>query len=69
MTPDNIIAGFEKCGLLPLNSQRPDYSKLESAAAQKENPATIFEGINQGKFWNIHSYSYVFHNLLVGLPI
>ena len=35
VTPENIKAGFAKCGLLPFNPDVPDYSKLESSAAEK----------------------------------
>lgn len=48
VTPDKIKAGFEKCGLVPFNPDRPDYSKLEASAAQKEHYSTIFEGVDQG---------------------
>ena len=47
VTGDNIRAGFEKCGLYPLNEERPDYSKIGPAAAQRQ-VESIFEGIGQG---------------------
>lgn len=43
--PENIKAGFDKCGLYPFNPEAPDYSKLEAASAQREVPSTVFEGI------------------------
>ena len=49
VTADNIIAGFQKCGLMLFNENRPDYTKLEAAAAQKEMTTTIFEGVDQGE--------------------
>ena len=45
----NIRSGFSKCGLYPFNSDSPDYSKLESASAQQEEPASLFEGIETGE--------------------
>ncbi|KAK3884531.1 hypothetical protein Pcinc_011204 [Petrolisthes cinctipes] len=53
VTPDKIKAGFDKCGLLSFNPERPDYSKLQAAAAQKEHYSTIFEGLDQGGFKEI----------------
>ena len=46
----HIRSGFRKCGLYPWNPDAPDYTKLQAAAAQRESPATIFEGIEQRKF-------------------
>ncbi|KAK3870851.1 hypothetical protein Pcinc_023962 [Petrolisthes cinctipes] len=53
VTPDKIKAGFDKCVLLPFNPERPDYSKLQAAAAQKEHYSTIFEGVDQSGFKEI----------------
>lgn len=50
LSAENIKSGFAKCGLLPFNSDSPDFSKLEAAAAQKEHASTIFEGIDQGGY-------------------
>lgn len=50
VTPAKIKAGFEKCGLVPFDPERPDYSKLEATAAQKEHFTTIFEGVDLGGF-------------------
>ena len=49
LSADNIKAGFHKCGLCPFNPEAPDYSKLKSASAQREEPSTIFEGIDCGE--------------------
>ena len=37
--PENVIAGFRKAGLIPFNSDAPDYSKIinESASAKEYN--------------------------------
>lgn len=48
LKPDNIKAGFTKCGLV--NPDSPDYSKLHAAAAQREHSSTIFEGVDQGGY-------------------
>ena len=50
LSAENIKSGFAKCGLLPFNSDSPDYGKLKAAAAQKEHGSTIFEGIDQGGY-------------------
>ena len=58
---ENIKSGFAKCGLLPFNSDSPDYSKLEAAAAQKEHGSTIFEGTDQGGFREISTQTAASH--------
>ncbi|KAK3856734.1 hypothetical protein Pcinc_036956 [Petrolisthes cinctipes] len=35
LTTKNIQSGFAKCGLVPFDPERPDYTKLEAAAAQQ----------------------------------
>ncbi|XP_068233201.1 tigger transposable element-derived protein 1-like [Palaemon carinicauda] len=49
VSADNIKAGFKKCGLCPFDQDAPDYSKIESASSQREDPSTIFEGIDCGE--------------------
>ncbi|XP_064098554.1 uncharacterized protein LOC135209721 [Macrobrachium nipponense] len=46
----NIKSGFSKCGLVPFDADKPDYSKLRSAAAVHEEPSTLFEAIDLGGF-------------------
>ncbi|CAL4124319.1 unnamed protein product [Meganyctiphanes norvegica] len=46
ITKENIVRGFEKCGLYPFESESPDYTKLLATAAQRKSNSTIFEGIN-----------------------
>ena len=49
VTPENIKAGFSKCGLVPFNPDFPDYAKLASSSAQRSEPSTLYEGINVGE--------------------
>ena len=49
VTPENIISGFAKCGLVPFNPDSPDYSKLKAGPAQRTSDTFIFEGVDQGE--------------------
>lgn len=48
VTPQNIVSGFSKCGLVPFNPDSPDYYKLMAGQAQRTSDASIYEGVNQG---------------------
>lgn len=55
VTAKNIKSGFAKCGLVPFDPDKPDYSKLEAAAAQRESASTIYEGANLGGYKEVSS--------------
>lgn len=48
-TVQNIVNGFRKCGIVPMNEDAPDYSKLESNAAQRQHSSVLTESIDQGE--------------------
>lgn len=54
VSTNHIKAGFKKCGICPFDPDAPDYSKLQSASTQREEPSSIFEGIDCGEcFFNV----------------
>lgn len=61
VTSEKIKAGFDKCGIVPFNPERPDYTKLQAAAAQKEYFSTIYEGVDQGGFKEISTQTCIPH--------
>ena len=63
VTPENIISGFAKCGLVPFNPDSPDYSKLKAGPAQRTSDTFIFEGVDSVcKLWKCITITTYFNN-------
>ena len=47
-TAPKIVNGFKKCGIHPLDSEAPDYSKI-TTGAMRAGDSIIFEGVDQDR--------------------